>query len=176
MSVNDEHMHPWLVTEKEFTRQCIAAGKVVIGICLGSQLIASALGCRVYRNEEKEIGWFPIRKNRQVQSAIFDSLPSEIHVFHWHGETFDLPEGAELIASSAACRNQVFTVGSKVIGMQCHLETTPESLTLLVDHCRVELQSGTWIQQEKEIIAFSKIFTPQMHRQLFNILDIVLRS
>jgi len=174
MSVNDEQLHPWLVSEKEFIRQCIAANKVVLGICLGAQLIASALGCRVYKNNEKEIGWFPLKKNKDSRSGLFTQFPNEMFLFHWHGETFDLPEGAELIASSEACRNQVYCLGNNVIGLQCHLESTLQSVTALIQHCRLELLPGPFIQQEQEMTAHANAYIPQMQEVLGKILDNIL--
>ena len=171
MSVNDEKEFPWLVKEKEFVRQCIEQDKVVIGICLGSQLIANSLGCKVYKNEQKEIGWFPIKKAPLAKSKLFADFPDEVTVFHWHGETFDLPMDAELIASSAACKNQVFVINNKVIGFQCHLETTSESLSALSDNSRSELVPGLFIQTETQMIADKKKYSEKMQLTLYQILD-----
>jgi len=174
MSVNDEKEFPWLVMEKEFVRECIQNGKIVIGICLGSQMIASSLGYSVYKNKNKEIGWFPIKKIDTARSKLFRDLPDEITVFHWHGETFDLPEEAVLIASSDACINQIFVINDNVIGFQCHLETTEESLSSLSDNCRSELQPEVYIQTEKQMIADEKKYSGPMHQALFGILDKLL--
>ncbi len=137
MSVNDEQQLPWLRAEKHFVAQAIASDKAVLGICLGAQLIAGALGARVYPGPEKEIGWFPVLAEPAVSGA-FD-FPESTEVFHWHGETFDLPSGALHLASSAACRNQAFQIGARVIGLQFHLETTPQSAEALISHCADEL-------------------------------------
>ncbi len=90
MSANDEQTYPWLTREKEFLRQCIHSGKRVLGICLGAQLIAHAMGARVYRNRDPEIGWFPVQGVPPNDSSFF-SFPPTFKAFHWHGETFDLP-------------------------------------------------------------------------------------
>ena len=90
MSVNDEAALPWLAAEKQFVRDVVARDVPVLGVCLGAQLIASALGARVFRGAVKEIGWFPIRGVSTPMSAF--RFPAECLVFHWHGETFDLPE------------------------------------------------------------------------------------
>jgi GMP synthase-like glutamine amidotransferase len=174
MSVNDEKEFPWLVKEKEFVRQCIKQGKVVIGTCLGAQMIANSLGAKVFKNTQKEIGWFPIQKSSWAHSNLFTALPNELPVFHWHGETFDLPEGADLMASSEACKNQIFTINKNVIGFQCHLETTHESLISLSDNCRSELVPTTYIQSENQMIADEKKYSARMQTALFGILDNLL--
>ena len=151
MSVNDDDRFPWLRTEKQFIRQSIESGKAVLGICLGAQLIASALGESVYPNRRKEIGWFPIEGIPSQQKTTFRFAPS-VEVFHWHGDTFDLPEGAVLLARSEACENQAFQLGQNVIGLQFHLETTPESVQALVTHCREELSPLKFVQPEAVIL------------------------
>ena len=150
MSVNDDTRHPWLVDEKRFIRDCIQTGKPVLGVCLGAQLIASAMDAEVYPNPAKEIGWFP------VEAAASDNefgLPSSMTVLHWHGETFDLPDGARLLARSEACENQAFQFGGRVLGLQFHLETTPDAVRQLVEHCRGELMPSKYVQSEEEILA-----------------------
>lgn len=151
MSVNDETEYPWLVEEKQFIRRCILAGKPVLGICLGAQLIANAMGARIYRHHTREIGWFPIQA---VQSrGMTFRFPPSVEVFHWHGETFDLPVGAILLARSEACEHQAFQLGRSVIGLQFHLEITPESVQEMIAHCRAELVPSRRIQPEAEILA-----------------------
>lgn len=152
MSANDEDVYPWLVAEKQFIRQAIDAGKAVVGICLGAQLIASAMGAAVYQNKDKEIGWYPIEGIASAQNATF-SFPAPTSVFHWHGETFDLPSGATLLASSQGCVNQAFQLNSSVVGLQFHLETTPESAREIVANCAGELTRGKYIQTKEEILA-----------------------
>lgn len=152
MSVNDEDEYPWLTAEKEFIRNAIELGKPVLGICLGAQLIANAMGAKVYKNTESEIGWFPVRRVAHASADSF-GFPDSSQVFHWHGETFDLPAGAILLASSEGCVNQAFQLGAAVIGLQFHLETTPESARALVANCRDELKSSRYVQTENEILA-----------------------
>lgn len=152
MSVNDEHALPWLRDEKRFVAEAIAAGKPVLGICLGAQLIASALGARVVRQPQREIGWFDITPQPGAGDDLL-ALPGPTRVFHWHGETVELPAGARRLASSAACANQVFQIGPRVIGLQCHLEVTPASVQALVSHCRDEVQPAPWVQSEAALLA-----------------------
>jgi GMP synthase (glutamine-hydrolysing) len=95
MSVNDEEKYLWLAKEKSFIQNAIAGNRKVIGICLGAQLIAAALGKSVFRNKEREIGWFPVTFTPEIRNTyLFDHFPDSAVVFHWHGETFDLPDGA----------------------------------------------------------------------------------
>jgi GMP synthase-like glutamine amidotransferase len=149
MSVNDESVLPWLTIEKEYIRDAVHAGVAVLGVCLGAQLIASALGARVYPNAHKEIGWFQVEAEPVKEGSLI--LPKTFRAFHWHGETFDLPAGALRLARSQACENQAFQVGRNVIGLQFHLEATPESVGALVDNCGNELVTGPFIQTESEL-------------------------
>lgn len=154
MSVHDESELPWLVEEKRFIEQAIKAGKTVLGICLGAQLIATVLGAKVYRNRQKEIGWFPIQRTAGAAgAAIATILPVQVEVFHWHGETFDLPAGAVHLARSEACENQAFAYGDRVLALQFHLETTPQSAAALIEHCGDELVPSPFIQTADTMLA-----------------------
>ncbi len=151
MSVNDEAILPWLIEEKRFLREAIQRGIPVLGICLGAQLIAAALGARVYPGAHREIGWFEIERTSPPGSSF--TFPEKSEVFHWHGETFDLPSGSLRLARSMACENQAFQLGSHVIGLQFHLETTPGSARALVDHCGDELIPGKFAQSAESILS-----------------------
>ena len=152
MSVNDEAHLPWLRTEKHLIAAAIAGGKAVLGICLGAQLIASALGARVYPGEHREIGWFPVCAAAAAADCF--AFPARRAVFHWHGETFDLPPGAVHLASSAACRNQAFQLGQRVIALQFHLEVTAPGVAALISQCGDELQPNQpFIQSEAALNA-----------------------
>jgi len=147
MSVNEEDKFPWLVREKQFVRDAVVRGIPVLGICLGAQLIASALGTRVYKNREREIGWFPVRAVPAPAAAF--RFPAEFDAFHWHGETFDLPSGAVRLARSEGCENQAFQVGKNVIGLQFHLETTADLVANILDNCLEDLaEPGKYVQPE----------------------------
>ncbi len=169
MSVNDELEFPWLVREKAFIRSAIEAGKRVVGVCLGAQLIASAMGAAVYQNTVKEIGWFPVQGVAPDDSSTF-SFPPSVEVFHWHGETFDLPAGAIRLARSEGCENQAFQIGPSVIGLQFHLETTPDSARRLVAHCRAELSPSKYVQSEAAILAAG----PEKYRAINRLMGEVL--
>jgi len=151
MSVNDEKDYDWLIKEKNYIKNVVQTGNPVLGICLGAQLIASSMGAKVFPNSVKEIGWFPIKAANLGSPSSFQ-FPEEIEVFHWHGETFSLPSGAIQIAESEACENQAFQIGSNVIGLQFHLETTSLSAQAIVENCSNELVEGKYIQSETEIL------------------------
>jgi len=169
MSVNDEDNFPWLVSEKQFILEAINSGKPVLGVCLGAQLIASAIGARVYRNHVKEIGWFPIHGMLSNNTSVF-SFPPSMKVFHWHGETFDLPSGATRLAKSDGCENQAFQFGKSVIGLQFHLETTPKAAREIVANCRDELTPSKYVQGEEEIMSAK----PEQYQSINHLMNNVL--
>ena len=169
MSVHQTIQYPWLRMEKEFIRRAVDSGTPVLGICLGAQLIAAALGSIVKKNPVKEIGWFPIHGNRQPDSFEF---PETLTVFHWHGETFELPEYARLLASTSECKNQAFQLaGKKVIGLQFHLETTPESLAAIIDNCRGEIKESSTVMSEGAMRTQSTQQAATIHSVMDQILD-----
>lgn len=157
MGVYDEKDYPWLKTEKAAIASAINAQIPVLGICLGAQLVASALGAGVYKNKEKEIGWFDIHFTPEGIAAPFfkKNHNDPLTVFHWHGDTFDLPENAKLLASSEACKNQAFIYGSGVIGLQFHFEVTEAGLAVMLQNGKAELVSGKYIQSPQEMLRHS---------------------
>jgi GMP synthase-like glutamine amidotransferase len=153
MSVHEEEAHPWLRAEKQLIADTIAHGGRVLGICLGAQLIASALGARVYANREKEIGWWPVEWTPAAQaSRLFEGMPASHSVFHWHGDTFELPPGAIHLAQSAACAHQAFVLSrERVIGLQFHLEATREGVDDLLREAAADLTAGPYVQSAQAI-------------------------
>lgn len=154
MSVNDEGRYAWLVPEKALVRDCLARGRKVLGICLGAQMIASALGAAVTRNPEKEIGWFPVEATPPGREHPFwRGLPRALPVFHWHGETFAYPPACVPLLRSAACEAQGFALGLQALALQCHVEVNVASLTDMVSAGRAELDlSQPFIQSEAVIV------------------------
>jgi GMP synthase-like glutamine amidotransferase len=170
MNVNDENQYPWLAGEKKFIRRAIDEGKTVLGICLGSQLVSVSLGAKVYKNKEKEIGWFDIELSRAAQSGeLFFDMGTTLKVFHWHGDTFDLPQNAVHLASSAACKNQAYIYKDRVLALQFHLESTSESLLDMLKG-GIDEDPATYIQSEKEILE-NKDLIDQGKKNLFKLLD-----
>jgi GMP synthase-like glutamine amidotransferase len=152
MGVYDEALFPWLKPEKRFIESAINAGKTVIGICLGAQLVASVLGAQVFSNRVIEIGWFPITwTDTALSLPSLSMMPKTIEVFHWHGDTFDLPRGAVHLASSAACANQAFIVGERIFGFQFHLEVKTENVRELIRNCGDDCVQGEFIQTPEEM-------------------------
>jgi GMP synthase (glutamine-hydrolysing) len=127
MGVYDEAEYPFLRDEHRFLMRVLGQGVPLLGICLGSQLLAKALGARVYRNPQKEIGWYTVDLTPAgAADPLFAGLTSPVPVFQWHGDAFDLPAGATPLASSPLCTNQAFRYGDRVYGLLFHLELTPD--------------------------------------------------
>lgn len=182
MSVNDEDEIKWLKAEKELIKEAIEADKTVVGICLGAQLIANVLGAKVYKNKEKEIGFFPLQSVILSEAKSLDiinklqSLFDNKTVFHWHGETFDLPENATLLASSVACINQAFLYKKNVLGLQFHLEMDEAAIEKIIKNCRAELIESQFIQSEEIIRQEMKKHIAENRRMLFDIMDGLLNT
>lgn len=171
MSANDDALFEWLAGEKQLIAEALREEKAILGICLGAQLLAQVMGASVYENREKEIGWFPIRLTLQAErSRLFSGLPTTMTVLHWHGETFDLPEGAVLLAESALCRNQAFELDDRVLGLQFHLEVQPTGLERLVENSLADLTRGRAVQSASEIRASAHL-VHKLRPTLYTILD-----
>jgi GMP synthase-like glutamine amidotransferase len=149
MGAYDEALHPWLVEEKAFIKDCIKLNRRVLGICLGAQLCAEALGAKVYKNAQKEIGWFDIKT--VMPHRYIAEMPEVLPVFHWHGDTFDLPAGAKLLAYSAACKHQMYVWHDQVLGLQFHMEMAAANIEALIQYCgdEIDVQSDTVQSPEK---------------------------
>ena len=152
MSVHDTDACSWLIDEKDFIRRTIESGKPVLGICLGAQIIADVLGAKVSPGREKEVGWFPVEKLDGFTESFGNIFPDKVDVFHWHGETFDIPQGSIPVASSAICKNQGFVYHDKIIGLQFHLEATVESVQGLIDNCSDEIVEAPYIQTADQML------------------------
>lgn len=177
MNVDEETQFPWLKEEKACIKKAIEAQKKVLGICLGSQLIASALGSKVMQNSEPEIGFFPLHfSDKALANGLFDHFKNPCEVFQWHGDTFEIPENALILASSAACKNQGFWIENQVLALQFHLEMTEELLHEMLKHDGHELiENRNYIQTKAEIIA--KLSTLQSNTEdLFELLDKFIAS
>jgi len=172
MGATDDARFPWMRGEKVFIEQMIRREKKVLGICLGAQLMADVLGARVYRNRDKEIGWFPIELNAsQARHTALNTLNQRSVVFHWHGDTFDLPSGAAHLARSQACENQAFAYGKHAIGLQFHLETGIPQMESLITHCAQDLTDLPYVQDPREMADLAPRFAPPLYGLLNRFLD-----
>mgnify|MGYP001552248825 CR=1 FL=1 len=169
MSVYEEEKYSWLKDEKSFIRSIIESGKKVLGICLGSQLVAEALGAKVYPNKEKEIGWWRVRKlavetlpklKTGNEFRVTNGIPEEFTSFHWHGDTFDIPDGATHLFSTRACNNQGFLYGTQIAALQFHPEITEELLDAMVENGRNELVAKSFVQSEQVIKSKASVYLP----------------
>ena len=130
MGVYEADQHPWMRDEMAAIRAAIDNGKKVLGVCLGSQLIAGALGARVYPHTQKEIGWWPVDFSPYpVRGTPLEVFGARKTMYHWHGDTFDLPAGATLLASSEACRHQAYAIGRHVMALQFHPEISAATIS-----------------------------------------------
>ena len=175
MGVNDEEEFPWLASEKKFILEAIRLEKPVLGICLGAQLIAAALGAKIYLNPVREIGWFPIHGISSEDSTDFN-FPQSTTVFHWHADTFDLPSGAIRLAKSEGCENQAFQFGKSVIGLQFHLETTPDAAREIVSNNRHDLVPSRYVQTEQEILSAKPESYLAINRLMGDVLTFLLKN
>lgn len=141
MNIYEEEKFPWLPPEKEFIRASIDAGKKVLGICLGGQLIADVLGSKVTKNKFPEVGWFSVEKTPEAEKIpLCRDIPRVFTVFQWHGDTFEIPGDAVNLFRSAVCGNQGFIYRGRVLGLQFHPEMMEENLKNLTQNCYDELE------------------------------------
>ncbi|MEJ2514431.1 MAG: GNAT family N-acetyltransferase [Gammaproteobacteria bacterium] len=173
MGLRDRSRFPWMADELALIREAVGAGKTVVGICLGAQLLASVLGGSVDRSPEREIGWFPVQLTDAARNQPgLSGLPDTIVPFHWHSDAFTLPEGAVQLASSAGCPNQAFVYGSSVLGLQFHLEVTPSVIEALLEHSGRDIEpGGSFVQDAETIRKGIDQHLPEAHRLLNITLD-----
>lgn len=161
MNIYEEDTYSWLIEEKAFIKESIAHDKVIIGLCLGAQLIADVLGGLVTKNAQTEIGWFPVFfTDKARDNELFSFLPSNATVFQWHGDTFShLPMEVDVIATGSACQNQAFMYRDRIFGFQFHMENTRQIIESLILHCADEMSDGEYIQTPKELLAHPEYIT-----------------
>jgi GMP synthase-like glutamine amidotransferase len=170
MNVNEEDKYPWLAAEKAMIRESIAAGKKILGICLGAQLIAAAAGGQVFPHTVKEIGWFPVNFKPGMADWLHRDITAEQTFFHWHGDTYTLPDGFINHASTEACSQQLYTCGDNIMGIQFHPEMTAAGVQALVKNDGAELQEKPFIQTEQTILSTRQHFE-QAHALMAILLD-----
>lgn len=152
MGVGDTSRYVWLGDEMRFIEAAIRSDKKVLGVCLGAQLVAHVLGAQVTRMQQREIGWYPIRllPGAQRLAGVFSD---GMQTFHWHGDAFEIPAGATPLAASAACPNQGFLYGDRVVGLQFHLELNPDLVRQLAENCGADLDGTRYVQTRKQMLS-----------------------
>lgn len=171
MNIYQEKEYPWLAREKKFIQEAIRKEKLVLGICLGAQLIADVLGSTIKRNKHKEIGWFKVSLTAEAtESPVFRNLPKNFIAFHWHGDTFETPPGSRRTAESEACLNQAFEYEGRVVGLQFHLESSRESIRKLIKNCADEIVEGKYIQTAEEMLEGEK-YIREINQSMYLLLD-----
>jgi GMP synthase (glutamine-hydrolysing) len=159
MSVNEENLYPFFAQEKQFMRQWINRGNPTIGICLGAQLIAHCLGGRVYKGPKEEIGWYDcVLTEDGRRDPCLQSFPTPFPVFQWHGETFDLPQDAILLATAQDYPHQAFRFGDITYAFQFHCEVTQDMVTAWLETSEVD------VVKQQEIIAALRPHIPVIHQ------------
>ena len=169
MNVLDERAHPWLMAEKMFVREAIDRGVAVLGVCLGAQIIADVMNARIFPNEFKEVGRLPIEAIKGIEDTFV--FPERMMAFHWHGDTFDLPDGALHLARSEGCENQAFQLGKNVIGFQFYLETTMETTELMIENCPDDFANGRYVQSVDAMRKATAVNANLANRLVFAMLD-----
>ena len=169
MGVYEENEFEWMKDQKKFLKEVIAAKKKVAGICLGSQFIAEALGAKVYKHTHNEIGWFDIYKKED--HLITKNLPANFTSFHWHGDTFSLPDGAVQLFHSEACEQQGFIYDDHVLALQFHPEINTSLLQSMVEHERHEVIKADLVQRGEKIIDLAKQYLPVQKEFVFTLMN-----
>lgn len=168
----EDALHPWMPGEKRAIRSAIDAGKRVLGICLGSQLIASVLGAKVYPHTQKEIGWWPVRFDiARTQRTPLEVFGAHAMMYHWHGDTFDWPADAVPLASSAACAHQAFLYKDHVIGLQFHPEISRETIDRWVAESDSVLHPGGFVMGVDEMNRQAPDHLAQLETSMNTFLD-----
>jgi GMP synthase-like glutamine amidotransferase len=171
MNVYQDRDYPWLKPERQLIHSTLEQGKKIVGICLGSQLIADALGSRVRQNAEYEIGWFPLAFTPGGRET-FPALPAGATVLHWHGDTFELPPGATRLAASPGCPEQGFVIAKKCLGLQFHFEVDPALAKQMVEGSSDNWPKGIYVQTPQAILSEASLHYEKNRKILYGLLDL----
>jgi GMP synthase-like glutamine amidotransferase len=173
MNADDVITSPWLRTERRFVAEAIACGKLVLGVCLGAQIVAEIVGGAIHRNTEPEIGWYPVTLADSGRiEPLFADWPEHVVVGHWHSDTFDLPFGLKPVLSSEVTANQAFVFDYRVVGLQFHLEWDESAVGAMlaaepIDHS----ERGLHVMSTPEILDETPDRIPLCRELLFTLLD-----
>ncbi|HEY6451740.1 MAG TPA: glutamine amidotransferase [Steroidobacteraceae bacterium] len=171
IGVCEDDRYPWIRDELKLLERSLALGKPVLGICLGAQMLAHILGARVYASPIQELGWKPLRLTEAGSgSAIAPLAPEFTSLLHWHGDTFELPRAATLLASTAEVAHQIFECGPRVLGFQCHPEIRARDIEAwLIGHAvEIARTEGAGVEQlRRDTLRFA----PALARQARAVFD-----
>jgi GMP synthase-like glutamine amidotransferase len=154
-SLTGQQLQPWVEPERELIRRYVQQGRRVLGICLGAQLLASALGAQVRRNTNPEVGWHLVDRvsgdEQDEQRGVAGTLPARFTALHWHRDTFDIPPGATHLLKSEGCHHQGFVLDDRVFGFQFHLEANRRTVEIFLTVSKLHRQPGRFVQTEQQI-------------------------
>lgn len=170
MNIYEYDKYPWLKEEKIIIKEAIDNKKIVLGICLGAQLISDVLGGKVTSGLQKEIGWYPL-ETFSTKNTLLAGIESKINVFHWHGDTFTVPSISKLLGRSDACKTQAFQFNDRVLALQFHLEMTKDSIDSIIENSRHELVKDSYVQTEEEVMKLSSKYLDSSNEYMYQILE-----
>ena len=173
MNIDEDDRYPWLAPEKEAISGAVASGRLVVGICLGAQLVADVLGSEVSVNRYREIGWFPVDFTDEA-TRMFPGLPRRNVVFHWHGDSFSLPAGAGLLASSEGTPCQAFHHGGHVFAFQFHMEVSRDMVASFTSTFGNDLHPDRFVQDRERILSEEEHYS-RNRELIFSMMDAMVR-
>lgn len=179
MDADDHIASPWLEAEKSYAALALAEGRRVLGVCLGAQIVAEAIGGHIRRNDQSEIGWFALQRNPAADDdPVFAAFPDALVAGHWHGDTFDLPASVEPTLSSEATVCQAFSYDrGRVVGLQFHLEWTAEALAALLDATPEDLEDNApFVVGASELERGVQLYSAACHAALWKMLDSMVKA
>jgi GMP synthase-like glutamine amidotransferase len=169
MGVYEEDKYHWMNAEKSFIKNTISENKKVLGICLDAQFIAEVLGAKVFPHTKKEIGWYEVEK--VSQHKLTDKLPQKFTTFHWHGDTFTLPDNAIHLFKTNACEQQGYVYDNHVAGLQFHMEVKEDLLKGMTENEHDKLIKADYVQTEDEIKKLTTNYISLQKKFMYNFLE-----
>ncbi|MEM9586406.1 MAG: type 1 glutamine amidotransferase [Planctomycetota bacterium] len=168
---------PWVERECRLVRWMAEQQRRVLGICLGSQLVAKALGATVTRNAEPEVGWHPVRRTESAKGRIAECFPAgDLTVFHWHRDTFGIPPAADHILRSNGCHHQGFVIDDRIVGLQFHLEASAKTVTTFMAVSQLWRKQAAHVQPREEIERGIETYLPRQREVLTDLLSTLTLS
>lgn len=166
----------WIADEQALIRKYVDQDRRVMGICLGSQILASSLGAKVRRNEQPEVGWHRVTRVSEESAIARGAFPEQMTVFQWHQDTFEIPPGATRLFESSACVNQAYSIDDRVFGFQFHLEANERTVRTFVAVSPLRKRQSPSVQTESEILDGISTYLPRQVDRLTSFLSRFLPS